>query len=148
VRKVIAAAADISSAFGLFVEVAAVTGARPSQLCKLTVYDLQAEASRLHMPPSRKGNNPDAKESIAIVIPPALAANLAVAAAGRSPTAALLVRDDGEAWSATSQDWQRPFQRAAKGAGLKSEVTIYALRHSSIVRRIKTRKIPMLTIAN
>jgi len=41
-----------------------------------------------------------------------------------------------------------PFQRAAKVAGLDPEVvTIYALRHSSIVRRIKANKTPLRTIA-
>jgi len=41
VRAVIAAAHGISPAFGLLVETAAVTGARPSQIARLTVADLQ-----------------------------------------------------------------------------------------------------------
>jgi hypothetical protein len=41
VRAVIAAAHEIDPAFGLFAEVAAVTGARISQIARLTVADLQ-----------------------------------------------------------------------------------------------------------
>ena len=46
-----------SAEFGLFIEIHAVTGARPDQIRKLTVYDLQADRPdpRLMMPPSKKG---------------------------------------------------------------------------------------------
>src|SRR5262245_32189385 len=42
VRAVVAAAYDENPQFGLFVEVAAVTGARPSQIVRLEICDLQA----------------------------------------------------------------------------------------------------------
>jgi integrase len=51
VRDVIAAAHAIDAAFGLYIEVAAVTGARLSQITRLTVADLQnGREPRLLMP--------------------------------------------------------------------------------------------------
>ena len=57
VRRVVAAAYDHDRALGLMVEVAAVTGARLSQLARLEVADLQADGPepRLLMPLSAKG---------------------------------------------------------------------------------------------
>jgi integrase len=56
IRKLVAAAYGISPAFGLWIELHAVTGARRSQLMRLLVSDLQDDASpRLMMPSSRKG---------------------------------------------------------------------------------------------
>src|SRR5437667_7725772 len=57
VRRVVAAAYDHDPALGLMVEVAAVTGARLSQLARLEVADLQADGAepRLLMPLSAKG---------------------------------------------------------------------------------------------
>jgi integrase len=56
VRALIAAAYEIDSAFGLLIELAAVTGARASQLLRLRVDDVQnGAAPRLMMPGSFKG---------------------------------------------------------------------------------------------
>ena len=57
VRRLIQEARKQSSAFGLLVEAAAVTGARVSQLARIEVQDLQASRAepRLMMPTSRKG---------------------------------------------------------------------------------------------
>src|SRR5262249_2711999 len=57
VRGIVVAAYDHDRALGLMVEVAAVTGARLSQLARLEVGDLQADGSepRLLMPLSAKG---------------------------------------------------------------------------------------------
>jgi hypothetical protein len=63
-----------------------------------------------------------------------LAARLAATVEGRTPTAPLLVKPSGEPWK--KLDHSRPFARVAKRAGLDpQEVTLYALRHSSIVRQ-------------
>src|SRR5262249_20907092 len=61
VRRIVAAAYDHDRALGLMVEVAAVTGARLSQLARLEVVDLQADGSepRLLMPLSAKGRRRD-----------------------------------------------------------------------------------------
>ena len=55
--------------------------------------------------------------------------------AGRAITAPLLVKPTGDAWQKSNHG--HPFARAAKRAGLNpAEVTIYALRHSSITRQL------------
>src|SRR5262249_16874177 len=56
VRAVVAAAYSVGPEFGLFVETAAVTGARVGQLANLEVQDVQGgTAPRLMVPSSRKG---------------------------------------------------------------------------------------------
>src|SRR6516165_9470284 len=55
------------------------------------------------------------------------------AARGRPPTEPLLVKRNGQPWKRSNH--ARPFARVAKKAGLE-EITIYALRHSNIVRQL------------
>jgi integrase len=138
VRTLIAAAYEIDPAFGLYTETAATTGARPSQLVKLEVADLQANRSdpRLMMPSSRKGGAGKRIERKPVPVPAGLAMKLKAATAGRDASAPLLLRGDGKAWSATSADHRIPFARAVARAGLKPSVTFYSLRHSSVVRQI------------
>lgn len=59
VHSVIAAAYEMDAPLGLYVEVAAVTGERLSQIARLEVGDLQAGngSPRLMMPVSRKGKS-------------------------------------------------------------------------------------------
>ena len=137
VRRIIAEAYAQSVEFGLLVEAAAVTGARTSQLARLEVQDLQADRNnpRLLMPTSRKGGG--AKEIMRrpVPIPAGLSARLKMVATGRSPSAPLLVKPSGQTWK--RRDHTRLFQRAAKAAEQDpAEVTIYALRHSNIVRQL------------
>jgi integrase len=138
VLTLIEAAYADGPAFGLLTETAATTGARPSQLVKLEVGDLQADRSdpRLMMPSSRKGHAGKRIERKPVPIPASLAMKLRQAAGGRDAAAPLLLRADGTAWSATSADHRAPFERAVARAKLKPLVTFYALRHSSIVRQI------------
>jgi hypothetical protein len=77
VRAVVSAAHEIDAAFGLYVEVAAVTGARLSQIAQLIVADLQADngTPRLLMPASRKGRSRKG-EKRPVPIPVGLAAKL------------------------------------------------------------------------
>jgi integrase len=133
VRELIAAAYVIDPALGLLVEVAAVTGARVSQLARLEVQDLQDDriAPRLTMPSSRKGRGRKV-ERRPVPIPPSLAAKLK---SNRAADAPLLIKQHGGRWRKGDQ-W-RPFQQVALAVGLDpAEVTIYALRHSSIVRAL------------
>jgi site-specific recombinase XerD len=61
---------------------------------------------------------------------------LRAAARGKQQDAVLLTKPNGEAWSRS--DHSRPFRRVARRANLDpTEVTIYALRHSSITRQLK-----------
>jgi len=138
VRAVITAAYDIDPAFGLYTETAATTGARPSQLVKLEVGDLQSngDGPRLLMPSSRKGHAGKAVVRKPVPIPASLAARLRQAAGDRHASAPLLLRADGAPWSATSADHRRPFEAAVAGARVKAGTTFYSLRHSFVVRQI------------
>jgi integrase len=137
VRAIIAGANEKDAAFGLLIEVAAVTGARVSQLARLEVQDLQdnRDAPRLMMPTSRKGGGRKKIARRPVPIPAGLAAHLRDAAKNRSADSRLLLKVDGAPWQRS--DHRLPFARTAKVAGLDpAEVTIYALRHSNIVRQL------------
>jgi integrase len=137
VRQIIAAAQQQSREFGLLIEVAAVTGARVSQLAQMEVQDLQAEreAPRLLMPTSRKGKGKKTTRRRPVPIPHGLATRLRVLTADRPATAPLLVKPSGATWK--KSDHSRPFARAVAAAGQDpDEVTMYALRHTNIVRQL------------
>jgi integrase len=140
VRDVIAAAHAIDAAFGLYVEVAAVTGARLSQITRLTVADLQNGAEpRLLMPSSRKGRGKRAITRKPVPITKALAAKLK---SNRAADAPLLLRADGQRWQSTDVgDHLRMFAQTVAACGLETgndgkKVTAYSLRHSSIIRSL------------
>ena len=137
IRRLIALAHEQSPEFGLLVEVAAVTGARISQLARLEVQDLQIDdsAPRLMMPTSKKGRGTKRIMRRPVPIPLGLATRLLAAAEDRFPNAPLLQKLSGAAWQ--KSDHSRPFARAVKAAGLDpAEVSMYALRHSNIVRQL------------
>jgi integrase len=136
IRRIVEAAYQDAPAFGLLVEVAATTGARVSQLARLEVGDLQAGRAdpRLMMPSAKKGRGSKQIERRPVPIPAGLAAALKQAAAGRPPGARLLCKPDGGAWK--RGDHSRRFAHAAERAGLDPSVTMYALRHSAIVRQL------------
>lgn len=133
VRAVIAAAYEIDRAFGRYVETAAITGARISQIARLTVADLQADngTPRLMMPCSRKGKGRKPGR-YAVAITESLATRLKTAAGERSAGAPLLLRATGTAWQRA--DHTLLYRRAAARAGITGSIT--ALRHSSIVRAL------------
>lgn len=146
IAKLISAAYRESTAFGLFAEVAATTGSRPSQIAGLTVADLQdGNEPRLMMPSSKKGKGVKVVRRQPVPIPTALAVKLRESAKDKRNSALLLSRNDDGAAYTNSNHHVRPWARARKLAGLDStsiapymldEITIYALRHSSIVRQI------------
>ena len=124
VRRLIACAYDENFAFGLLVETAAITGARPSQLRRLEKRDLVA-GPRLMMPTSLKGRGQKRIERRPVPIPQSLAVALKRASAGRPDNGPLLLRAADNPWTTNSHS--EPFQRAAARAGLDpSAVTIYA----------------------
>jgi integrase len=134
VRDLIAEAYNESREFGLFVELAAVTGARPSQIVRLEMCDLQDGVEpRLMMPASRKGKGKKAKSHYPVPISADLAERLA--APNRPANAPLVTRPNGTPWKRTNHAY--PFRLAARACGQDpAQVTIYALRHSSIVRQL------------
>jgi len=142
VRRIIAAAYERDRALGVLAEVAAVTGARLSQLSRLEVGDLQAHGSeppRLLMPLSAKGRRRDKRhERRPVPITPALAAVLKQEAAGRPHDSPLLLRDNGERWGhGRRRHHRRDFRAVVEATALDPDVvTLSALRHSSIVRML------------
>jgi integrase len=137
VRAIIAAAYGISAEFGLLVELAAVTGARVSQLAGLEIGDVQADRTdpRLMLPSSRKGRGRKRVERRPVPIPNSLAARLVGNGNGRDTDAALLIKSSGDRWRRS--DHTRLFARATAAAGISDDnVTIYALRHTNIVRQL------------
>jgi integrase len=143
VAAVVRAAYDVSHAFGLFTQAHAETGARSSQLARLTVGDLQRD--RLLVPPSRKGRGGGKADRTPVPLTPSLLQRLKAAAAGREANAPLLTRADGKAWQ--SHDHARAFRQAARAARLPAGTTIYALRHSSIARML-LRGLPLKLTAD
>jgi integrase len=141
VRRIVGAAYDFDRALGLMVEVAAVSGARLSQLSRLEVADLQVDGPepRLLMPLSAKGRARNKRhERRPVPITPALAAVLKQEATGRPSDAPLLLRSNCERWGhGRSRHHRNDFRAVVKAAGLDpDQVTLYALRHSSIVRQL------------
>jgi integrase len=138
VRAIVAAAYQVGDEFGLLAEVAATTGARVGQIANLTVGDLQAARAdpRLMMPSSKKGRSVKKVTRRPVPIPASLAVRLLAVAQGRPAEAPLLVNPNGEAW----RKWEhlRPFRRALALAQIDddADVTLYALRHSAIVRQL------------
>jgi integrase len=129
IRNVVVAAPAFGREFALFVEVAAVTGARTSQLLRLKVRDLHDDvaAPRLMMPSSRKGRRRSIERK-PLPISPTLATALRRAAVGRPDDAPLL--------PATAPQPHRIFPRLVAQLELDSAVTLYSLRHSSITRML------------
>jgi integrase len=137
VRALIAKAYEQNTEFGLLIELAAVTGARVSQLARLEVQDVQCDRAdpRLMMPSSRKGRGQKKIMRRPVPIPTDLAARLRLTTTDKTDSTPLLVKPGGIPWK--KSDHTRLFQRTVKGAGMDpSQVTMYALRHTNIVRQI------------
>jgi hypothetical protein len=145
-RSVIAASYAIDAHFGRYAETGAETGARPGQLSRLLVTDLQGgPAPRLMMPASKKGRGNRRRPHYPVPISLQLAAKLAAVVAGREPQAPLLTRRDGRPWQDTNaNDYALLFGRVTKRLGLN--VTFYALRHSMIIRGLLAN-VPIRVIA-
>jgi integrase len=145
VSELVAAAYAHDRALGLYVDTLAVTGARPSQAARLTVADLitaSAKAPRLMMPLSGKGRSPNRAarkaQRVPVPITPALAAQLKQASKGRAADAPLLLQADGRSWGERpSENYRDAVREIVARVGLDAEtVTLYATRHSSIVRQL------------
>jgi integrase len=130
---------DEGHEYGLLIDVLAETGARESQVLRLRVDDLQdhkATAPRLMMPSSRKGRNRKV-EYRPLPISPRLAKLLRQQAKGRAGHDGLIDRIPKVSGR---------FRPIAKRLGLGSEVTPYALRHSSIARQL-LKGVPVRIVA-
>jgi integrase len=153
VGKLIAAATARDRQLGLLVQVLAETGGRPSQVVRLIVGDLDAEAARLLMPRSGKGHAHKrvAKmvERVPVPITPELAIQLKQEVKGRPAHAPLLTRSDGTPWGFRRNDQYRDDVRAAVTAigHDPNTTTLYCLRHSAISRML-LRGVPVTVCAD
>lgn len=155
VHEFVAAAYGIDHQFGLLSDVLAVTGARPSQAVRLRVEDLYDHPVRpkLMMPKSGKGggkNRAQKKaERFSVPITPQLAIRLKQAANGRAEIAPLLLQSDAQPWDKNpGQNYHRQVDNVVTSIGLDpADVTMYALRHSSIVRML-VRGVPIRLVAS
>jgi integrase len=111
IRGIIAAAFGISMELGLLVEIAAVTGARVSQIANLRVVDLQADRldPRLMMPSSRKGRGQKKITHVPVPIPSSLAEKLkrARACSARADSVGFPGRSGWQILSALIRFWER-----------------------------------------
>jgi len=105
------------------------------------------------MPKSAKGGGRNRSqkrhERYSVPITPALAAKLKAATAGRADDAPLLLQSDGSAWGDNpGQRYHRQVDKIVTAIGLHpAEVTVYALRHSSIVRMLLAN-VPVRLVAS
>jgi integrase len=155
VREFVATAYAHDEKLGLLVDLLAITGARPSQVVRLRVEDFHDHPLRpkLMMPKSAKGggrNRSQKKhERYSVPITVQLAAKLREAAGGRADDAPLLLQGDGSPWGSNpGQRYHRHVDKIVTTIGLDpAVVTVYALRHSSIVRML-LKNIPVRLVAS
>ncbi|KRR12212.1 integrase [Bradyrhizobium jicamae] len=155
VREFVSTAYALDDRLGLLTDVLAITGARPSQAVRLRVEDLHDHPVRpkLMMPKSAKGggrNRAKKKaERFSVPITVQLAARLKAAARGRASDAPLLLQSDGAPWGDNpGQSYHRHIDSVVTAIGLDpAEVTMYCLRHSSIVRML-LRNVPIRLVAS
>jgi hypothetical protein len=121
---------------------------------RLRVEDLHDHQVRpkLMMPKSGKGggrNRVQKKaERYSVPITVQLAARLRAAAMGRDQGGSLLTQRDGSPWPKhPGQHCHRQIDKIVTAVGLGPEVTMYALRHSSIVRMLLAN-VPIRLIAS
>jgi integrase len=137
--------------------VLAATGARFSQVARLRVGDVQIAEKRLMVPVSRKGRG-GKSGSITVPVGDDVIEALIPVTKGRRPEDPLLERwrhsqiKGSMAWQRAGRGpWQssselvRPWQAIRERAGL-AEAVPYALRHSSVVRGIRTN-LPIRLVA-
>ena len=154
VHRFVEAAYARDGALGLLVEAMAETGARPSQLVRLTVGDLDLSASgcpTLAVPRSGKGHTADRARKMAqrkrVPISTGLGERLRAARDGRPADAPLLRRSNGQPWGFRRQDqYGRTIAAIVAELGLDPRTTLYALRHTAITRQV-SRGMPTTIVA-
>src|SRR5215472_6127269 len=153
VHTFVAASYARSHALGVLADVMAVTGARPGQLARLQIADLRdGQAPKLMMPRSAKGGSEKRAarklERYSVPITRALAAMLRDEVFGRNDHDAPLLRQaDGSPWGdKPHRFYQRDIIAVVASIGLDRSTTLYALRHSAIVRML-LRNVPIRLVA-
>ena len=157
VRRLVEAAFAQDDDFGALVLVLAATGCRFDQAARLTVADLQPGNERIMVPTSAKGRGGKAQTHIAVPLPPDALARLRPLVAGRRGHEPLLQRwhhrqKEGDKQAGRLPAWERverrawrvaaemarPWRAALTAAQLPGDLVPYCLRHSSIVRGLRS----------
>ena len=148
IRRVIEAANAVDVDLGALVLVLAATGARFSQVARITVADVQGDAVRIMVPTSAKGRGAKARARIAVPVGVDVIERLRPLIEGRRKTEPLLTRwihrqVGPMEWERVERaPWtsavlmQRGWRKALALTGVP-HVAAYALRHSSIVRQLR-----------
>jgi integrase len=145
IRRLIDSAWEVDKAGGWegdlarLVIVLAATGARFSQIVRMTVADVQA--SRLMTPVSAKGRGTKSASRYAVPVGEDVIAALRAATVGRKGTGIHVsggryIPGDRGPWKWASEI-TRPWAEIVRVAGLPPATIPYALRHSSIVRGLR-----------
>jgi len=133
VKAIIKTAYELDVGFGLFVEAGAQTAARPSQLAKMIVDDLNLERRELMVPSSRKGWSRKSGALKPVPITAGLALRLR---SNRGRDEPLLLRNGSVPWVPENKDYDDCFAnvREALENKLPKGVTFTWLRSSAIMR--------------
>ncbi len=160
VRRIIETAYEIGEDFGRIIVVMAATGARFSQVVRLRVSDVQVSEKRVMVPASRKGRRDSGKtRHIAFPVGQDVIDALRPALAGRHSAEPLLERwrhvqkpgsiewhrDTRGAWQSSSEI-TRPWRDLVTRVGLPGDIVPYSLRHTSIVRGLRS-SLPVRLVA-
>ncbi len=160
IRRLVDAAFEVDATgdFGRLILVMAATGARFSQIERLTVADVQAARGRIMVPPSRKGRAAKKPTPIAVPIGADVVDRLQPAMAHRSGDEPLLLhwiskqvgpveweRVERRPWGSSFVP-ARQWVKAREVAGLPPETVMLCLRHSSIVRALSAN-VPVRLVA-
>ena len=153
VREFVATAYRLDDKFGLLTDTLSVTGARPSQAVRLRVENLRDHPKRpsLWMPRAGKGGHRNRAEKrlehFSVSITVELAIKLRAAARGRSDHAPLLLQSDGRPWGDNpGASYHRDVKQIVTAIDADPDATMYALRHSSIVRML-LKNVPTSVVA-
>ena len=152
VRAAVSVAFEIEDEghFGRLVMLAASTGARYSQLAAMQVGHVQPSLGRVLIPGSKKGRSPRAKPPVAFPVSTDVLEKLAPALVGRSTDEPLLTRwayrnvgpfkweKDRLRPLGSAYEIEKQWAEVVRRADLPPKTIMYALRHSSIVRGLRT----------
>jgi integrase len=147
VRAIVEGAFEIDEDFGYLVPIAAVTGARYSQIVRLKVADIQIAKGRIMMPGSRKGRKRKPHPPAAIPISEEVMDRLRPLLGGRAAVEVLLwrwvqkrvanpprwIKDKRRTWG-SAFEVKNYWAKTVELSGVPDDTIMYALRHSSIVR--------------
>jgi len=151
IRGIVEASFETNIDFGWLVLLHAATGARFSQLAAVRVSDFQFKNARVMVPSSRKGKNRQPGKRIAVPLTADVAQRLESALSGRPADEPLLMRwgykraggpgkwtrDRRQAWG-RAYEVEKLWAETVERSGAPADTVMYALRHSSIVRGLRS----------